>query len=150
MRPQRCPSDASHRHIKRNQRTKRQNPLRTTYQTTIAKDHPHRSNQGQPANHPQWSVLRIWLLVATDTVVTTVEWAELMLHPAATKQAAQDKLNIVVGTNGIMQELVIAKLPYLQVIVKEDFRLLPRVALSLSTTINWSIPRVSQPEQSLS
>lgn len=68
----------------------------------------------------------------TDTIATTVEWAmaELMLHPAVMKQA-QDELNTVVGTNRTVQESDIAKLPYLQAIVKEAFRLHPAVALSL-------------------
>lgn len=68
----------------------------------------------------------------TDTIVTTVEWAmaELMLHPAVMKQA-QDELNTAVSTNRTVQESDIAKLPYLQAIVKEAFRLHPAVALSL-------------------
>ena len=68
----------------------------------------------------------------TDTIATTVEWAmaELMLHPAVMKEA-QDELNTVVGTNCTVQESDIAKLPYLQAIVKEAFRLHPAVALSL-------------------
>ncbi|CAH8392385.1 unnamed protein product [Eruca vesicaria subsp. sativa] len=66
----------------------------------------------------------------TDTSSSTVEWAmtELLSSPK-TMAKAQTEIDHVIGQNGIVQESDISKLPYLQAIVKETFRLHPPAPL---------------------
>nr|QCP80356.1 cytochrome P450-11 [Tanacetum cinerariifolium] len=66
------------------------------------------------------------IVAGTDTTATTMEWAmaELINHPNIMKKAAQ-QIHQVVGENRLIQESDIPKLPYLQAIVKETFRLHP-------------------------
>ncbi|KAF8088280.1 hypothetical protein N665_0546s0012 [Sinapis alba] len=66
----------------------------------------------------------------TDTSSSTVEWAmaELLSNPK-TMAKAHAEMDNVVGQNGIVQESDISKLPYLQAVVKETFRLHPPAPL---------------------
>ncbi|WCJ35851.1 Cytochrome P450 superfamily protein [Euphorbia peplus] len=68
----------------------------------------------------------------TDTTSSTVEWAiaEIMRHPKILTKLRQE-LDSVVGSDRLVTELDIPKLPYLQAIVKETFRLHPSTPLSL-------------------
>ncbi|TXG46383.1 hypothetical protein EZV62_028111 [Acer yangbiense] len=62
----------------------------------------------------------------TDTTSSTVEWsmAELLHNPEKLTKA-QIELRQVIGKDGLVQEFNIAKLPYLQAIMKETLRLHP-------------------------
>jgi cytochrome P450 len=62
----------------------------------------------------------------TDTSAVFLEWAlsELVQHPEMMKRA-QDELDKVVGKQRPVLELDFANLPYLQAIIKENFRLHP-------------------------
>lgn len=63
---------------------------------------------------------------AIDTSVATIEWvmSELLRHPRVMK-TLQDELNNVVGINRKVEESDLAKLPYLNIVVKETLRLYP-------------------------
>ncbi|CAI9101625.1 OLC1v1038993C1 [Oldenlandia corymbosa var. corymbosa] len=65
-------------------------------------------------------------IAGTDTTSGTVEWAmaELLRNPEKLL-TAKEELKRVIGENGVVQESDISRLPYLQVIVKETFRLHP-------------------------
>ncbi|PIA50060.1 hypothetical protein AQUCO_01300650v1, partial [Aquilegia coerulea] len=62
----------------------------------------------------------------TKTTSTTVEWAmtELLKQPEI-MQKAREELDQVVGLNNVVEENHLSKLPYLDAIVKEVFRLHP-------------------------
>lgn len=79
------------------------------------------------------------LIAGSDTIATTVEWAmaELIRHPNVLHKA-QEELDSAVGSNRVVEESDVPKLPFLQAIVKEIFRLHPAAPLS--------IPRVSAEE----
>ncbi|KAL2902371.1 Geraniol 8-hydroxylase [Bienertia sinuspersici] len=64
----------------------------------------------------------------TDTSSSTLEWAmtELLRNPETLKKAQQE-LRETVGKGNPVEESDITKLPYLQAIVKETFRLHPAV-----------------------
>jgi cytochrome P450 len=72
------------------------------------------------------SKLTFFLLV--DTSAVTLEWvmAELLQHPNIMK-CAQVELDDIVGTNRLVEESDICDLPYLQAILKENFRIHPHV-----------------------
>ncbi|XP_010478790.1 PREDICTED: cytochrome P450 76C4-like [Camelina sativa] len=65
-------------------------------------------------------------VAGTDTNSSTVEWAmaELLRNPK-TMTKVQDEINHVIGQNEDFQESDISKLPYLQAVIKETFRLHP-------------------------
>ncbi|KAK1560518.1 hypothetical protein Q3G72_027556 [Acer saccharum] len=65
-------------------------------------------------------------LAGTDTTTGTVEWAMVeLLHNPEKLTKAQTELRLVLGKDGLVQEFDIAKLPYLQAIMKETLRLHP-------------------------
>nr|QWK52446.1 cytochrome P450 76C3-1 [Isatis tinctoria] len=66
----------------------------------------------------------------TDTNSTTMEWAmsELLRNPEKMVKA-QSEIRQVIGANGVVQECVIPRLPYLLAIVKETLRLHPPAPL---------------------
>ncbi|CAN0876916.1 Flavonoid 3'-monooxygenase [Linum grandiflorum] len=68
----------------------------------------------------------------TDTSASTVEWAiaELIRNPKIMAQL-QNELDTVVGRDRLVTELDLPKLPYLQAVIKETFRLHPSTPLSL-------------------
>nr|AGL98424.1 flavonoid 3'-hydroxylase [Tulipa fosteriana] len=85
----------------------------------------------------------------TDTTSNTVEWAlaELIRHPHLLHQA-QKELDTVIGGDRLVAESDLPRLPFLQAIIKETFRLHPSTPLSLprmaseSCTINgFHIPK---------
>ncbi|KAL2327923.1 hypothetical protein Fmac_021350 [Flemingia macrophylla] len=65
-----------------------------------------------------------------ETSATAIEWAmsELLRHPRVMKKL-QDELSDVVGTNRLVEEYDLTKLPYLNMVVKETLRLYPVLAL---------------------
>ncbi|KAL0464443.1 UNVERIFIED_CONTAM: cytochrome [Sesamum latifolium] len=71
-------------------------------------------------------------VAGTDTTSGTVEWAmaELMRNPEKLSKARTELRNVV-GQNEEVQESDISRLPYLQAVVKETFRLHPTVPLLL-------------------
>jgi cytochrome P450 len=66
------------------------------------------------------------IAAGTETSTYTIEWgiAELIRNPMVMKRA-QTELETVVGTNRIVEEADLYKLPYLQAVVKEILRLHP-------------------------
>ncbi|KAJ0981979.1 hypothetical protein J5N97_010234 [Dioscorea zingiberensis] len=68
----------------------------------------------------------------TDTSASTVEWAmaELLRHPDILA-AAQAEIDSVVGRSRLVSETDLAKLPLMQAIIKETFRIHPSTPLSL-------------------
>ncbi|CAI9101620.1 OLC1v1038988C1 [Oldenlandia corymbosa var. corymbosa] len=87
-----------------------------------------------------------------DTTSGTVEWAmaELLCNPE-TIEKAREELKRVIGGKGLVQESDISRLPYLQAIVKETFRLHPTAPLlvphksSEDVEINgYTIPKDTQ------
>ncbi|CAA0826605.1 Flavonoid 3-monooxygenase [Striga hermonthica] len=73
----------------------------------------------------------------TDTTSSTVEWAiaELIRNPKIMAQAQQE-LDSVVGLDRLVTESDLARLTFLQAVVKENFRLHPSTPLS--------VPRIAQ------
>ncbi|GAB4834284.1 hypothetical protein Ancab_032549 [Ancistrocladus abbreviatus] len=69
-----------------------------------------------------------FFMAGSDTTSTTLEWAmaELLQNPDKLKKA-QVELKQVIGRGTLLKEGDIARLPYLQSIVKETFRLHPPV-----------------------
>jgi coumaroylquinate(coumaroylshikimate) 3'-monooxygenase len=76
----------------------------------------------------------LWDMITAgmDTTTISVEWAmaELVKNPRV-QQKAQEELDKVIGTERIMSESDINKLPYLQCVVKEALRLHPPTPLML-------------------
>ena len=67
-------------------------------------------------------------MAGTDTTSTTVEWAMAeLLHNPEVLSKAQAELDQVIGKRNQVTESDIARLPYLQAVVKETFRLHPAV-----------------------
>ncbi|PRQ40027.1 putative geraniol 8-hydroxylase [Rosa chinensis] len=68
----------------------------------------------------------------TDTSSATLEWAmaELLRNPKILSEA-QAELQQVIGKGKVVEESDIARLPYLQAIIKETFRVHPTVPLLL-------------------
>ncbi|KAJ8767638.1 hypothetical protein K2173_018196 [Erythroxylum novogranatense] len=71
-------------------------------------------------------------VAGTDTTSSTMEWAmsELLRNPKTLSEARQE-LEQTIGKSSWLQESDVARLPYLQAIVKETFRLHPAVPLLL-------------------
>ncbi|XAR51324.1 hypothetical protein NMG60_11005924 [Bertholletia excelsa] len=76
----------------------------------------------------------IWVMViaGTDTSAVTMEWAMSLLvnHPEVLKKARAE-IDAQVGQNRLIDESDISKLPYLQAIISETFRLFPAAPLLL-------------------
>ncbi|KAK9938451.1 hypothetical protein M0R45_015185 [Rubus argutus] len=77
--------------------------------------------------------LFVALFVAgTDTTSTTLEWAMAeLLHNPESLSKAQQELDQMIGKGKPIEESDITRLPYLQAIIKETFRLHPPVPLLL-------------------
>ncbi|KAM5574527.1 geraniol 8-hydroxylase [Rosa sericea] len=77
--------------------------------------------------------LFVALFVAgTDTTSATLEWAMAeLLHNPKSLSKAQEELDQMIGKGKPIEETDIARLPYLQAIIKETFRLHPTVPLLL-------------------
>ncbi|KAJ9680870.1 hypothetical protein PVL29_020008 [Vitis rotundifolia] len=85
----------------------------------------------------------------TDTTSSTVEWAmaELLNNPKSMARA-RSELGKVVGKEKIVEESDISKLPYLQAVVKETFRLhppvpflVPRKTEMKSEILGYAVPK---------
>lgn len=91
-------------------------------------------------------------MAGTDTVTSTVEWtmAELLRNPEVMSKA-KSELEKTIGKGKLVEESHIERLPYLQAIVKEIFRLHPAVPLLLPRQAEvdldmhgYTIPKGSQ------
>nr|AHB33947.1 santalene/bergamotene oxidase [Santalum album] len=74
-------------------------------------------------------------VAGSDTTSSTVEWAmtELLRKPE-TLERARSELHETIGPKNLVQEADMPRLPYLQAVVKETFRLHPPVPLLLPRT----------------
>lgn len=79
-------------------------------------------------------------MAAIDTTSATVEWAmaELLRSPEKIEKARAE-LKEVIGKKEKIQESDISKLPYLQAVIKETFRLHPPAALLVPHKANDDI-----------
>lgn len=69
-------------------------------------------------------------VAGTDTVTSTVEWAMAeLLHNPNIMSKAKAELENTIGKGNLVEASDIARLPYLQAIVKETFRLHQAVPL---------------------
>lgn len=91
-------------------------------------------------------------MAGTDTTSATVEWAmaELLNNPEIMSKA-QVELDQVIGKGNQVKESDIARLPYLQAVVKETFRLhppvpllLPRKAIADVEICGFTVPKGAQ------
>ncbi|XP_068635686.1 ferruginol synthase-like [Aristolochia californica] len=89
------------------------------------------------------------VMAGMDTTTCTIEWvmSELMNKPEVMK-SAQEELDQVVGTNSLVEETHLSKLPYLNAIVKETLRLrpagpimLPRTPSETCTAGGYTVPK---------
>ncbi|KAL5545952.1 hypothetical protein UlMin_005639, partial [Ulmus minor] len=91
-------------------------------------------------------------LAGSETTSSTIEWAlsELLLKPETMKKA-KEELTKVIGKNRKLEETDIEKLPYLQAVIKETFRLhspipflVPRKAMKDVSFMGHFIPKNTQ------
>ncbi|XP_050375162.1 geraniol 8-hydroxylase-like [Argentina anserina] len=86
-------------------------------------------------------ILFLDLLVAgTETSSATLEWAMAeLLHNPKILLKAQAELEQVIGKGKLVEESDVARLPYLQAILKETFRLHPTVPLLVPRTAGANV-----------
>ncbi|XP_021726417.1 isoflavone 2'-hydroxylase-like [Chenopodium quinoa] len=74
--------------------------------------------------------IMVMLIAGTDTSAVTMEWALSLLlnHPNVLKKAREEIENCK-GDGGLVEEFDIPKLPYIQCIINETFRLFPAAPL---------------------
>ncbi|KAL0343516.1 UNVERIFIED_CONTAM: cytochrome [Sesamum angustifolium] len=75
-------------------------------------------------------IIMVMLLAGTETSAATMEWAmcALLNHPQK-RDKARAELDNLVGNNRLVNESDLSKLPYLQNIISETFRLFPAAPL---------------------
>jgi len=101
--------------------------------------------------HLNISFLQDLFTAGTDTTSSTLEWAmtELLCNSEKLKKA-QAELEEIIGKGNPVEEPDISRLPYLQAIVKETFRLHPGVPLLLRKVdsdvrlFNYTVPKNAQ------
>nr|XP_004299223.2 PREDICTED: cytochrome P450 CYP736A12-like [Fragaria vesca subsp. vesca] len=98
------------------------------------------------------AILLDMITAAFDTSATTIIWslAELMRHPRIMKQL-QEELQTVVGMDRMVEESDLPKLDYLNLVVKESFRLhpvapllVPHESIKDITIDGYDIPKKSR------
>ena len=79
-------------------------------------------------------------VAGTDTISSTLEWAmaELLKNEKIMSKAKQE-LEQIIGKGKALDESDIAKLPYLQAIIKETFRLHPPVPFLIPRKANANV-----------
>ncbi|XP_042062162.1 cytochrome P450 81Q32-like [Salvia splendens] len=92
-------------------------------------DHMLSLQESEPQNYTHSvikSTILVMMLAGTDTSATTIEWAmsALLNHPDKMEKARKE-IDRVIGTDRILNESDLPKLPYLQNIINETFRLFP-------------------------
>ncbi|CAM6075255.1 unnamed protein product [Sphagnum tenellum] len=87
---------------------------------------PQEDGTGHLSDATIQAIIIDMLTAGLDTSYVTLEWvmAELLRHPDI-MQRAQKELDTVVGTNRLVTESDLQHLPYLQAILKENFRIHP-------------------------
>uniref|UniRef100_A0A5B6Z218 Putative geraniol 10-hydroxylase n=1 Tax=Davidia involucrata TaxID=16924 RepID=A0A5B6Z218_DAVIN len=76
----------------------------------------------------------------TDTTSSTMEWAMAeLLHNPKTLLKAKAELEQILGKGSLVEESDIARLPYLQAIVKETFRLHPPVPFLIPRKVDKDV-----------
>lgn len=72
------------------------------------------------------------IIAGTDTTAVVTEWAmlELILRPQL-MQRVREEIDKVVGTDRLLDEADLAKLPFLQAFVKETLRMHPPIAINM-------------------
>lgn len=79
-----------------------------------------------------YAELQDLFVAGTDTTANTLEWAMAeLLHNPETLLRVQAELRQTIGKDKLVKESDIARLPYLQAVVKETFRLHPAVPFLL-------------------
>ncbi|KAL3646352.1 hypothetical protein CASFOL_011532 [Castilleja foliolosa] len=75
-------------------------------------------------------IILVMLLAGTDTSAVTIEWAisALLNHPDKLHKA-KTEINNLIGKDRLIEEADLPKLPYLQNIISETFRLFPAAPL---------------------
>ncbi|BAF26136.2 Os10g0167200, partial [Oryza sativa Japonica Group] len=100
-------------------------------------------------NISKWFLLKDLFAAGSDTSSSTVEWAmaELLRNPLPMAKAC-DELQRVIGSTRRIEESDIGRLPYLQAVIKETFRLhppvpflLPRQATTTIQILGYTIPK---------
>ncbi|XP_059643246.1 geraniol 8-hydroxylase-like [Cornus florida] len=80
------------------------------------------------------------LAAGTDTTSSTLEWAMAeILHNPQTLSKAKAEIEQVVGKGKPVEESDIARLPYLQAIIKETFRLHPAVPFLVPRKVDENV-----------
>ncbi|KAL2329249.1 hypothetical protein Fmac_022676 [Flemingia macrophylla] len=96
---------------------------------------------GQEMNQTIIQHLCLTMFVAgTDTVTSTLEWAmaELVQNEKAMSKAKQE-LEEVIGKGKPVEESDVGRLPYLQAVIKETFRMHPAVPFLLPRKANANV-----------
>lgn len=91
-------------------------------------------------------------MAGTHTTSSTIEWAMTeLLHKPETRVKARSEVEEVLGKGTRVQESDTAKLPYLQAVVKETFRVHPPVPLIIreeagmnSEICGYTVPKSAQ------
>lgn len=74
--------------------------------------------------------MQVMILAGTDTSAVTIEWAmSLLLNNPDVLKKARDEIDTVFGHEHLVEESDLSKLPYLQNIISETFRLFPAAPL---------------------
>ncbi|XP_008238634.1 PREDICTED: isoflavone 3'-hydroxylase-like [Prunus mume] len=98
-------------------------------------DHLLSLQESQPENYSDQIIkglILIMLLAGTDTSAVTLEWAmSNLLNRPDVLQRARAELDAQVGQERLVEEHDISKLPYLQSIISETFRLYPAAPMLL-------------------
>jgi cytochrome P450 len=75
-------------------------------------------------------VLQMMFVAGTDTTATTMEWAmSLILNHPAVLQKVKAEIDSQVGCERLINDLDLAKLPYLRCVITETLRLYPILPL---------------------
>ncbi|MED6116535.1 hypothetical protein PIB30_101170 [Stylosanthes scabra] len=96
-------------------------------------DHLLSLQQSQPEYYTDQiikGIVLVMLLGGTETSATSLEWAmaALLNHPEALKKS-KEEIDTQIGQDRLIEESDISKLPYLQNIIHETFRLYPAFPL---------------------
>ncbi|CAM6040225.1 unnamed protein product [Sphagnum compactum] len=93
---------------------------------------PREDGTGHLTDDAIQGFIMLTFCVFADTSTVTLEWAmaELLQHPDIMKRV-QAELDNVVGRNRLVEESDLQNLPYLQAILKENFRIHPPAPLMI-------------------
>nr|ALI16104.1 cytochrome P450 [Lotus japonicus] len=97
----------------------------------ILLSHMHQSKDKHAITKTNIKAILLDIIIgAVDTTIMSVDWnmAELIRHPRVMKKL-QDELKNVVGMGRMVEEADLPKLPYLDMVMKETFRLHPPAPL---------------------